>query len=156
MEDKILNSILNKYGKDFDEYNFERFLKDNDIDFMNKLEIIYFLYDELKIEGKSLYSYFPNFDREVNAMSNQLNDRSTRTDPYNGERLWWLIDCEGKDERGPLYLHYYQTDSYYEVEKLEEKYAWYGSGDDWYICRKDRWDINRFKHDMDITIAEYN
>lgn len=147
-----LIEVIDKYEKQINDEEFEPILKDKSIPFMLKLELVYFLYDELQSMSKSLYSYFPNLDREINAMSNQLQIAAACSD-YNGERLWWLIEAEGNSDRAALYLHYYQNDDYYEVEKLEEKYAWYGSGDDWYICRKDIWDINRFYKSMDAYLA---
>lgn len=148
-----LIEVIDKYEEQINNEEFEPILKDKSIPFMLKLELVYFLYDELQSMGKSLYSYFPNLDREINAMSNQLQIAEVCSD-YNGERLWWLIEAEGNSDRAALYLHYYQNDDYYEVEKVyDERYAWYGSGDDWYICRKDKWDINKFYKSMDAFLA---
>lgn len=148
-----LSEIIDKFAEQIDNDQFEEILKSSDLELVDKIDFVDFLYEELKSLGKSLYSYFPNFDREINAMSNQLQTLATGAS-YWGERLWWLIEGEGQAHRAALYLHYYQNDSYYLVENLEEKYAWYGSGDDWYICRADRWDINRFYRAMDACLAE--
>lgn len=149
-----LSEIIDKFAEQIDNDQFEEILKSRDLELVDKIEFVDFLYEELKSLGRSLYSYFPNLDREINAMSNQLQIAAACSD-YNGERLWWLIEAEGNSDRAALYLHYYQNDDYYEVEKVnDERYAWYGSGDDWYICRADRWDINRFYRVMDACLAE--
>ena len=148
--------MIDKYENQINEEEFESILMDNTLSILDKIDLVNFLYDELKLMGKSLYSYFPNLDRELNAISNHLQQPGAGA-AYWGERLWWLTEAEGYHHRAALYLHYYQHDSYYKVVKLDdERYAWYGSGDDWYICRADRWNINRFYKAMDAALAEEN
>lgn len=138
-----MKEIFDKYSKQIDDENFEDLLKDTSILPDDKYKFIELLADHYKQIGESLYKHFPGIDKELNQMNNSIEFRSN--DGYYGERLWWMITGYGRDYLWPVYLYYYNNDPYYRVEQVEEEYTWYGEGIDWYICRRNQWDISRFK-----------
>ena len=141
-----MQKLFDKYSEQIDNEQFDEILQDNSISENTKYKFFNAVYDYCQQVGESFSAKFPGMSDDINRMNNHLQE----TYPYCGERLWWLMQTADKDSsRYIVYLIYYQHDDYYRVEMLPPKYAWYGSGKDWYICPKHRWDIERLKRVCD-------
>ena len=91
----------------------------------------------------------PEITELIDQLKVMLSSAKAMGAPYNGERLWWLLEGVGNYHLMPLVKYCFEHDKNYAIEKIEPKYAWYGEGDDWYICRRSKWDINNFKYYLD-------
>ena len=111
------------------------------------IRLCYDLYEE----GIDLVERIPAAKEAIKYMEEELDITNSvyNQSPWNGCQLDWLIEGSGAYEYKPLYIAYFQRNKKYTIEKLPSKYCFWVDGNDWYVCKADRWDINKFKKHMD-------
>lgn len=138
---KQLEEYIDEIAEDLNSGNFRAVYERIDPRNENITEMLYDM-------GIDVLAQLPDAQEDIKHMKVSLSN--TQDSPYYGAQLAWLIEGYGTSKYRYLYLYYFKHDQNYKWEQLESKYSWYGDSNyDYYICLKDRWDIDKFKQYLD-------